>query len=209
MDETPRAFTARTSIAYAPPAWLVFHAEPLGPEAVCPTLFRYPGPCGLADWFAGQMAVLGPPGPMLWLADRPVFSGTVGARHFGTLALLRPLGYKACPHRPRVWLAVNGPPDEVVWVPPSAVERRIPWSRLGTVAEARALLPEDERGAAIDSLALYLEELDGMRRSGAPGPGVPWLMVPVDERLRQLAAAGVRPVWTAAPGRRNVALPWA
>ncbi len=210
MDETPRAFTARTSFAYAPPTGVTFHAEPLAPDAVCPTLFRYPGPCGLADWFAGTMTHLGPPGELLWLCERPVFHDTVGARHFGTLALLQPLGFQPCPQRPRVWIAANLPRagHEVVWVPPSAVERRLPWSRLASAAEARALLP-DERSAAIDELARYLEELDAMRRTGAPGPGVAWCRVPTAERLRLLAAHGVRPVWTDARGQRKKGMPWA
>jgi hypothetical protein len=195
MDETPRAFTARTSIAYAPPAWLVFHAAPLDPDATCPPLYRYPGPCGLADWFAGTMTLLGPPGPMLWLCERPAFHDTVGARHFGTLLLRSPLRYQAVPQRPRVWLAVNGPPEDVVWLPPSAVARRP--------------APPDERRWVVESLCRYLEELDAMRQTGAPGPGVPWCQVPAPRRLALLAEHGVAPVWTADPARRRTAVPWA
>jgi len=213
MQETPRSFTRRTSIAYAPPARVTFLAMPLGPDAPCPTLFRYPGPCGLADWFAGTMTRLGPR-DYLWLADRPLWRDTYGARFFGTLAVLAPLRFQVCIEGPGIWLGDNDwlNPDEIVWVPPSAFGRAIPWNDVATAAEARRFLPADlagERHRAIEALGLYLEELDSMRRAGAPGPGVPWCQVPVGERLAQLACFGVRAVWSdrfsAGTSRRSAA----
>lgn len=201
MLETPRAFTGRTSIAYAPAAHVAFLAAPLAPDAPCPTLFRYPGPCGLADWFAGAMTRLGP-ADLLWLADRPLWRDTFGARFFGTLAVLAPLRFGVCPAGPGVWLGANIDlgRDEVVWVPPVALGRPLPWNDLATAAAARPHLPADlagERHRAVDALARYLEELDGMRRSGAAGPGIPWCQVPREDRLRRLAEHGVRAVWSA------------
>ncbi len=208
MRETPRSFTARRSIAYAPPERVAFLARRLDPDEPCPTLFRYPGPCGLADFFAGALRRLGPAGSsrdLLWLAERPLWRDTAGARFFGTLAVLQPLALGACAQGPGIWLAGNAPLDAgddeaIVWVPPSAFARPIPWDDLPTAAAARPHLPADlagERHRAVDALARYLEELDAMRRSGAPGPGVPWCQVPADERLARLAAAGVAPVWSA------------
>ena len=100
--------------------------------------------------------------------------------------------------RPGIYVGdAAAPPGPLVWLPPSLLEARDPWDRLERVA-AR------ERPRVIGELCLYLEELDAMRRSGAPGPGVPWLAVPEDERRRRLAEAGVAPVWTAA---RRVKIP--
>jgi hypothetical protein len=204
MQESPRSFTARTSIAYAPPAHVTFLARPLGADEPCPTLFRYPGPCGLADWFAGTMTRLGP-GELLWLADRPLWRDALGAGYFGTLAVLQPLRFHAAAHGPMVYVGENAAldPAHIVWLPPSALGRRVPWAALADAAAARPHLPADragERHRAIESLSRYLEELEGMRRSGAPGPGIPWCQIAAGERLRRLAAAGVAPVWSAGFG---------
>jgi hypothetical protein len=215
MEESPRSFTGRTSIAYAPPERVTFLARPLAPDERCPTLFRYPGPCGLADWFAGTMTRLGPDSThrLLWLADRPLWRDVEGARHFGTLAVLAPLRFQVGAHGPGVWLGANealGPVEResVVWVPPSAFAGAIPWGSIGSAAAARPFLPPDlasERHRAIDALCRYLEELDGLRRAGAPGPGLPWCQVPRAERLRLLADHGLRAVWTDSPAARAAA----
>jgi len=202
MLETPRSFTGRTSIAYAPAARVTFLATPLGSDTPCPTLFRYPGPCGLADWFAGAMSRLGPR-ELLWLADRPLWRDTFGARFFGTLAILQPLRFQVCAEGPGIYLGENDAldPDEVVWLPPSALARQIPWDGIATAAAARPFLPADlagERHRAIDALGRYLEELDAMRLTGAPGPGIPWCQVPLAERLALLARHGVKASWTVA-----------
>ena len=84
--------------------------------------------------------------------------------------------------------------------PPPALGRALPWDRIATAAQARPHLPADaagDRHRAIEQLSSYLEELDAMRQSGAPGPGVPWCQVPRRERLERLAEAGVRPSWSA------------
>jgi hypothetical protein len=147
-------------------------------------LYRYPGPCGLADWFAGALTRLGPPGsPLLWLSAAPFLSDCLGARCFGTLALAdaRPFAPAPVRGRPGIFIGDNrllGAGDEVAWIAPAG----------------------RDRARCVDELCRYLEELDAMRRSGAPGPGVPWCHVPRAERRQRLAAAGVRGVWTEAEG---------
>jgi len=142
-------------------------------------LYRYPGPCGLADWFAGTLRFLGPPSsPLLWLSDDPLIEDGFGARYFGTLAIAaRPFDPRPVPGRPGIFVGANRaltPADRIAWLSP-----------IGRT-----------RGQAIDALCRYLAELDAMRRSGAPGPGVAWCQVPRAERLRRLAAAGVAGAWT-------------
>ena len=199
MRETPAGFGRRTSIAYVPsPAALVL-GRPLADGEPCPTLFRYPGPCGLADWFAGDLRALAP-GPLVWMSSATWCGDSLGARWFGTLAVLQPL--RVHPVRVRAGIYVgSGPPEELVWLPPSLLATRVPWDDLATVDDALQHLgwvAARERPAVVDDLCRYLEELDDMRLSGAPGPGVPWLALSDEERRRRLAAAGVAPVWTEA-----------
>jgi hypothetical protein len=198
MKETPAAFTRRTSIAYAPPAHIRVVARPLAPGEPCPTLFRYPGPCGLADFFAGGLAALGPH-DLAWMSARTWFEDSVGARRFGTLAILQPLRLQPGRFRRGIYAGDNRPldeGDEIVWLPPSLVDARLPWDDLATAAAARARIDARERPLVVDDLCAYLEELDALRASGLPGPGVPWLTVPLAERRRLLAVAGVPGAWT-------------
>jgi hypothetical protein len=199
MRETPAAFAMRTSIAYAPPPDALVLGRRLSANEPCPTLFRYPGPCGLADWFAGSLRALAP-GPLVWMSAATWCADAPGARFFGTLAVLQPLRLHPARVSRGIFAGAGDPPGEVVWLPPSLLAARLPWDQLADGAQAGALLrgaTARERPAVIDELCRYLEELDLMRRSGAPGPGVPWLQLCDDERRRRLAAAGVRPVWTA------------
>lgn len=148
----------------------------LAPAELDGPLFRYPGPCGLALWFAGRLERLGP-GDLLWLSADPAIDDAFGARFFGTLALPHPRAFAPGAAGDGIYVARNRrlrPSDEVSWVAP----------------------PGQDRAGAIDALCRYLEELDGMRRSGAPGPGVPWCRVPAAERRRLLALHDVTPVWT-------------
>jgi hypothetical protein len=176
--ETPAAFTRRTSIAYAPPPRVTALARPLGHDEPCPPLHRYPGPCGLAAWFAGRLERLAPDdADVLWMSSRPVIEDSIGARHFGTLLVERPLAFAAGLVTPGIYLGVNRrlrPDDQVTWLAPSG----------------------GSRAQVIDRLCRYLEEIDAMRRSGAPGPGIPWCAVPAAARRRLLAAQGVAGVWT-------------
>lgn len=147
--------------------------RPLAPGEPCPTLYRYPGPCGLALWFAGRLERLAP-GDVLWMSALPIVEDSYGARHFGTLALRRPLDFAPAVAGPGIYVAENRPlrpDDDIVWI-------------------------GADRARAIDGLCRYLEELDAMRLRGAPGPGIPWCRVPLRDRLRLLAAFGVTPVWS-------------
>src|SRR5262249_46008253 len=115
--------------------------------------------------------------------------------------VLAPLRFHVCIQGPGIWLGTNDEIDaaEIFWLPPSAFNRSIPLNDLATAAAARRHLPADlagERHRAIEALGLYLEELDGMRRAGAPGPGIAWCQISPEERLAQLSAFGVRPVWS-------------
>jgi hypothetical protein len=196
MKETPGAFTRRTSIAYAPAPRALGRALAAGEP--CPTLFRYPGPCGLADWFAGALVLPGPR-ELVWMSARPVVADSAGARLFGTLAILQPLRLQPLRVEPGIYAGENRPlaaGDELVWVPPSRLHARVPWDELATAAAARALLGDGGRARVVDELCAYLEELDALRRSGLPGPGVPWHTVSDAQRRRVLAAAGVSGAWT-------------
>jgi hypothetical protein len=151
-------------------------ARRLAPGEPCPVLHRYPGPCGLALWFAGRLERLGP-GEIIWMSAAVITPDSLGAHLFGTLVVSRPRAFAPRVFAPGVYVARNRrlrPDDEIDWRAPAG----------------------QGRAQVIDGLCRYLEELDAMRRSGAPGPGVPWLCVPAAERRRQLQAARVTPVWT-------------
>lgn len=182
MQETPAAFAARTGIVYAPPAAVRLVGRPLSCDEPCPPLHRYVGPCGMADFFAGSLVRLAP-GELTWMSAAAWFADSAGARCFGTLVVHQPLRFQPVVQRAGIYVGASrplGPEDLIEWLPPWRLDPRAPRSR----------------GEVVESLARYLEELDAMRRSGAPGPGVPWLQLPVDERRRRLAAAGVACAWT-------------
>jgi hypothetical protein len=89
--------------------------------------------------------------------------------------------------------------DELVWLPPSLLGAALPWDGLATAAGADRVVggaAARERPGVIDALCAYLEELDALRRSGLPGPGVPWHTVPEAQRRRLLASAGFPGAWT-------------
>lgn len=165
------------SIAYAPPERVTLLGAPLHPGEVCPTLHRYPGPCGLASFFAGSLTHLAP-GDLLWMSETFAMEDSLGARRFGTLVVARPLRFQPVRVRPGIFVGENLPlipDDDIRWLPP-----------------ARGVT----RAAVIDDLCAYLEELDALRASGLVGPGVPWLTVPLAERRRYLAAARLSGAWT-------------
>jgi hypothetical protein len=182
MKETPAAFAARTGIVYAPPAEVRLVGRALEADEPCPPLHRYVGPCGMAEWFAGTLRRLAP-GGLLWMSAATWLADSVGARSFGTLLVHEPLRFHPVVSRAGVYVGASreiAAGERIAWLPPSRIDPRLP----------------GDRGAVIESLARYLEELDLMRRSGAEGPGVPWLALPVEERRRRLDEAGVRGVWT-------------
>ncbi|KAA0207256.1 hypothetical protein EDM80_15910 [bacterium] len=204
MRETVQAFVKRTGAAYQPPRWLTDLYPPLASRDALPTLFRYPGPCGLRDYFQGTLGRLGAPDQAtLWMADRLLWSDTRGAAHFGTVAILQPLRVSPC-RAPRkgVYVGVNeqADPDLVAWVPPSFLKKNLPWDKLAGARDvSRELGPraEAERHQVAQRLSAYLEELSEMERAKAPAPLVPWCELPRDQRLKLLADYGVQPRWSA------------
>jgi hypothetical protein len=183
----------------APPSFLLDVGTPLPPGEALPTLFRYPGACGVRDLFGPGLQRLGAPEtPLLWCADRPLHGEVGGARHFGTVALLQPRLARPVRARPGIFVGVNLPAAELgplVWVPPSALLASLPWERL---LDPRFPGLREERLRVEDALGAYLSEIDALRRAGAPPPIGPWIEVPAVQRLARLRAAGVAPRFTLA-----------
>ena len=206
MKETVQGFGKRTGQAYGPPAGLLRLARPLGPREACPTLFRYPGPLGLRDLLSGGgFRPAPPPARWVWLAATPGLVGRSGARRFGLVAFLEPLRLAPCATRRKgLYLGVNRSPREpegLVWVPPSALRRRLPWDRIRTADETRKRIGpvyDEERLRVIDALAAYVEELSALDRAGAPAPAGAWLDVSPAERRRLLSDFGIAPRWSSA-----------
>lgn len=198
-------FEKRTGLRYAPGA-APPGARALRARETCPTLFRYPGPDGLLELLQGSLRRLAPPGrPLVWLERDP--RGRAGqprsVRLFGTAAILQPLRLSpwAAPAA-GVYLAENAAVDPgagLVWVPPPALAAGLPWDRLRT---PRQLLERvgsgyaDAREATLERLRRYLEELDALRRAGAPPPERPWCGLPAKRRRALLERYGVRPSWS-------------
>ena len=203
MRETVAGFEARTGGSYQPPEWLRARVRPLRPDEGCPTLFRYPGPCGLIDHLRGLLRHLGPvPGGDLWVAEQPLHADVAGAALFGTLAVLQPLRHApGLTERPGVYVGVNAPlrADEVAWLPPSQLRAPLPWDRLANVEQVAAELGDVsvERARVAEQLAAYVEEMDALSRAGVPPAGRPWCEVPADERRRLLSDHGLSGRWTA------------
>lgn len=203
MRETVQAFKKRTGGEYAPPTWLTERYRPLKPRDALPTLFRYPGPCGLREHFHSSLARLGPPDQStLWMAEKLLWSDTQGAAHFGTVALLQPLKFAACKSpRKGVFVGVNEEVDAelIAWVPPSFLEKRLPWDKLQSAREVASELgprAEAERALVIRQLNAYLEELSMLEQSGATPTHKPWCEVPKKARLKLMAEFGIKPRWS-------------
>lgn len=208
MKETVAAFRRRTGQAYEPRGILTILGTPLAAREACPTLFRFPGPEGLRDFFRSWLRRLAPPeSDHVWLVSRPTAAYPRAVDAFGTLAVLQPLRLSPCrthcfQHTRNNFVARNRALDEdqqVVWVPPSRVRTAVGWDRLRTAADARRRLGsayEDEQARVEERLSAYLEELSELRRAGAPGPARPWLTVAARSRRELLDSYGVRPRWT-------------
>ena len=229
MRETVAEFERRTGLRYAPPESVTKIAQlgasgklgrVLSPDDAAPTLFRFPGPCGLLEHFLdgliderseserraspkGERAIKLAPVPELWAADRAVNSEARGAAAFGTLVLLQPLRHDMVETKDAgIWVGVNRAvdPDTIVWLPPSLVDAAIPWDRIAHAEEAReALGPTDrEREDVLASLSRYVEELLAVTKAAIGDPQVRWCDRPAEERQKLLQSHGVAPHWTPA-----------
>jgi len=205
MKETVAEFTRRTGLPYdPPPASTALGRALAGTEAV-PTLFRFPGPCGLLDNFLGTLHRLAAePGGPLWAADASLNREAPGAAHFGTMALLEPLRFAVVAHPDKgIYVGQNREIHDagsVVWVPPSALQAPIPWDQVRDGAQARSYFRglEQEENEVKEALGLYLEELVEVGRVGIPDPGTRWCDRPREDRLRLSAHYGIAARWTGA-----------
>lgn len=203
MTESPAEFARRTGRPYEPLQSRTTAARVLGPADACPTLFRFPGACGLVEWLLGSLVTLGKrTDAELWAATAPLNGEVPGAIHFGTFALLQPLRFGMCEASPGIFVGANRPlddPDRIAWIPPSAMEAAIPWDRVSSAGEAAEYLGtgiEREREAVIDSLDLYAREVEAIAKAGVPDPEIRWCDRPEELRAKLLAEFGVGAIWT-------------
>jgi len=203
MTESPADFLRRTGETYDPPQSIMTAARALGPDETCPTLFRFPGGCGLAEFFLGSLTTPAKRGDAeFWAAADPCNTEVPGAIHFGTFALLQPLRFGMCEATPGLWVGGNraiDDPGRIVWIPPSSMEAAIPWERIADADDAASWLGggvERERGEVIDALELYAREVEAIALAGVPDPEIRWCDRPEELRAKLLAEFGVGAVWT-------------
>jgi|CXWL01.1.fsa_nt_gi hypothetical protein len=205
MRTSVAAFERRSGERYSPSDALRHLAQPLTARDACPTLFRYPGPEGLASFLRGGLSRLGASDARwLWLADRPAGTSARAAGRFGVVAVLDPLRLSPCPlaQRRGHYLAENRAlrsEDALVWAPPTAAG--INWDRVLTPEQAirrmgSAASYVETREATLESLSAYLEELSALSRAQAPSRFGAWCAVSRTERRRLLAEYGVEGRWT-------------
>lgn len=204
MKETPRQFEQRTGLPYAPSRALRAVGRALGPAEPCPTLFRYPGPFGLARLLEGGAERLAPDGTSaVWLSETPATRRPSATRLFGSVAVIEPLRLR--PVRATdaegfdEWLGRDGAVregEDVAWVPASMLDAPYDWDRLADPQQVREHLRgryDDERRRTEDTLGAYTEELSELARAGVAPPATAWHELPPAERRRLLASCGVRP----------------
>lgn len=201
MKETVAEFTKRTGLKYTPPKFVTKQATALERDEALPTLFRFPGPCGLLEEFLQGAKLLGPQkGGELWAADAPLNSEARGAEHFGTIALLQPLRFHFARQQPGIYVGVNLPipREELAWIPPSRIRAAIPWDSIKTASEAAKALgnTERERHEVLADLAEYRKELVAVAKAKIDRPDVRWCDRPAEERARLLKAKRLASPWT-------------
>jgi hypothetical protein len=200
MRETVAGFEKRTGVRYDPPESARKLGNPLPADGDCPSLFRFPGACGLLDAFGGEAKTLAT-GEEMWAAADPRNREAPGAEHFGTIAILQPLVFGMVETKDAgIWVGANRavPEGTTVWVPPSKLAARLPWDSLATAADVTPLLGavERERALVIDALERYLDELQRIDAAGIGPKEERWCDRPREERLKLLASAGISPSWT-------------
>lgn len=210
VTETPAEFARRTGGSYDPLRSIATGStRALAPDEPCPTLFRFPGACGLAELFLGSLVTLAKRGDAeLWAAASPRNTEVPGAIHFGTFALLQPLRFGMCEASPGIWVGANraiDDPGRIAWIPPSAMAAPIPWERIADADEAASWLGSGshrERAEIIDALDLYAREVEAIALAGVPDPEIRWCDRPEELRAKLLAEFGVSAVWTASTRAR-------
>lgn len=207
MRESVEAYERRTGASYRPPPALRSIGEPLGREDDCPTLYRYPGPVGLKDYFLGTTRTLAPQGATwTWFAEFPEAAGTSAVDEFGMVAVLEPMRLQPCAtEESGVFVAEASLPAESghLWVPPDHLADRgeVPWDALMAREAAVDAIGDvyDERREVVGrKLDAYLEELSALAGAGVDEPDAPWCDVPDEERRQIVESADIQAPWTRA-----------
>lgn len=198
----------RTVPAASAPPMLAHYGPPVAAQDVPRVLLRFPGACGVRDFFTGALRSWSHPDDRVsWFTTRDFGDIHEGAGMFGALAVTLPLGTPVVrlEGSDHVFLCPNGPArpeQDVTWVPPRMVRGVADWSVFAGVAEVRAAcgpLLEEERWAVRQAVNAYFEEISGLARAGVPYPSTPWYATPLEERLTLLGRAGAAPRWSAPP----------
>lgn len=193
MKETPARFATRTGTAYAP----IAAGVPPGSRETVPTLFRYPGPQGLAEILQGRLAQLAPPeSPFVWLAESGKADNPRATGLFGVIAVLQPLALGVT-RQGGHWLGQNramGPAEALVWLPPVAVNAGLNLDRVAEPDQAMRKVKDyaAEKSRVTDLLGAYLEELGALHNAGAKPLDKPWCALSAAARKKLLAKHGLR-----------------
>jgi hypothetical protein len=143
------------------------------PEGSLSWVVRYPGPCGIRDYFAGRLKTPASPDDRLCqFRLRPYPDFETGIRRFGFLAFTRPEKYQLVESDAGIFWGLNTPTPahEILWIPPLLADRAL------GMGDALLRLPlsdwitdEDLRGfreAAIQTrgeIAGHFSELDRLQ----------------------------------------------
>lgn len=193
MKESAANFEARTGKAWRP----IAQGTPPGPRESVPTLYRYPGPQGMAEMLQGRLDRLAPPdAPFVWLAESAKADNAKTVGLFGVLAVLQPLRLGVT-RDGKHWLGENRPvadSDALVWLPPVAVKAGLNLDRVAEPEPAMRKVKDyaGEKSRVTDLLGAYLEELGALQNAGANPPDRPWCALPAATRKKLLASHGLR-----------------
>lgn len=193
MKESPARFEARTGKAWRP----IAQGTPPAVREAVPTLYRYPGPQGLAEMLQGRLERLAPLDvPFVWLAEGAKADNAKSVGLFGVVAVLQPLRLGVT-RDGKHWLGENRPvadSDALVWLPPVAIKAGLNLDRVAEPEQAMRKVKNyaDEKVRVTDQLGAYLEELGALHNAGAKPPDEPWCVLPVAARKKLLAKHGLR-----------------
>jgi|GEM_PF-2834403 len=98
------------------------------PNGSLSLLIRYPGPCGIRDYFAGHLKTPASPGDRLCqFRLRPYPDFVAGVLRFGFLIFTRPERYQTVESDAGILWGLNAttPTHEILWVPPLLAERAL------------------------------------------------------------------------------------